>query len=256
MLSKKTGIKVTLNNLARGFILLCVIFSCNTKTSDRNVESNKQINYIYNEKFRALYVNLCGVGEMPDSIKYKDIRHLVITCSTPIDFSNLLEGLPGEKIISIRIDSVNESVMNADFSNFKNLRDLSIFGTKKLDKLNLTNLGDSLKSLQLSGSSLKFPEFHSSMSNLIFFYYEGNAQAVPRWIENLTDLKTFVFRSKLLSKIECDLCKMKNIQIFSIVDNSVEEKNQYLQTLSLYPEIRRFKKCKPQLSFWNSLPPK
>jgi hypothetical protein len=192
---------------------------------------------------------------VPDSIASKEIRHLGIKSSKPIDFDVLSISINLKRIATIRIDDLNQPVINLDLAGFSGLRSIQIHGDDEVTNINLFNIGDSLTSIVLTGPNLDFLSFDSAFLGLTHLSYKGKSEVIPQWIEKLNHLQTFAFKNGRITKIECDVCKMKDIFEFSLVDREVENKELYLKKMTVYPIIEKIKTCKPELRFWTHLPP-
>lgn len=234
-------------------LILFVAFSCNRTSVDDT--SNKNRCFLYKEEYRALYLRNCDLSELPDSIAFKDIRHLAINSIKLIDFGALSRRIDLRKIISIRIDDLNHPEANLDMTKFEGLRSIGVFGGDKVHTINLINVSDSLRALALNAPNLTFPKFDSAFLGLARLYYGGQSEVIPQWVESLNHLQYFSFDTEQISGIECDVCKMDNIVQFSIVDRDLEDKEVYLTKMTVYPAIQKIRNCKPGLRFWTVLPP-
>ncbi|MFA7379915.1 MAG: hypothetical protein WC150_05600 [Bacteroidia bacterium] len=245
-------VRCTFNSLCIVLILL-IVSSCDNTTKKDIPSKNSCV--VYKEKYHALYLTNCDISEIPDSIKSKDISQLVINSTKPIDFEALSLHIDLNKIISIRIDNLNQPVTNLDLAKFENLQSIGIFGGYKVDRINLINVSDSLNFLYLFAPNLTFPQFDSAFLGLTFLGYRGKSQVIPQWIETLSKLQSFTFETKQITEIKCDVCKLSDIHQFNIIDSKIKNKELYLSRMSIYPTIQKIKKCKPNLVFWDVLPP-
>lgn len=239
------------NVKALGSLMLAAIvlfFSCREPVEHQKIHESKKP-FFYSEKYKTIYINNCDIIELPDSITSKNALHLVINCSKSIDYNSLIRQISSDKLISIRIDSLNNSSTTFDFKSFVNLRSVSIFGTEKLENIALVNLGNTMQSLYLSGPNLDLPSFDSSFQSLNTFYYKGRAKSVPKWVENLQNLKELRFASANLSEIESDICNMRSLLVFDVT-GAIE-----LENSKVHQALLQIKKCKPELELLYRLPP-
>jgi Leucine-rich repeat (LRR) protein len=236
------------------FVITTVFTSCKEPAEHQKVhEINKP--FFYSEKNKTIYINNCDVVDLPDSLTSKQALHLVINCSKPTDYSSLISQISSDKIMSIRIDNLDNISTTFDFKGFVNLRRVSIFGTEKMNNIVIANLGDSIKSLYLSGQSLDLPSFDSTLLSLNTFYYKGRAKTIPKWVENLQNLRELRFASANLSEIESDICNMQNLLVFDVIGVVEKDKETEFENSKVYPALLQIKKCKPELELLYKLPP-
>jgi len=252
------GINMSKRNVkALGSLMLATLvlfFSCKENVEYQKVHESKKP-FFYSEKYKTIYINNCDMIELPDSITSKHPLHLVISCSKSIDYNSLIRQISSDKLISIRIDSLNNSSTTFDFKGFVNLRRVSIFGTEKLENIALVNLGNTIQSLYLSGQNLDLPSFDSSPRSLNTFYYKGRAKTIPKWVENFQNLRELRFASVNLSEIESDICSMQNLMVFDVTGAVEKDKETELENSKVYPVLIQIKKCKPELELLYKLPP-
>lgn len=234
--------------------LIVALWSCEWSVRHKDSSSRKS-RYSYVKEYETLYIAEDGIESFNDSIDKGNVRHLVFTGTKAINLDTILNYVAGENIRSIRIDDYNQPVAAVNLKRLPNLNFVTVNGTSNLKKVTLHDIQDSLRTIYLSGKNLDFPAFDSAFQNVKFFSYEGKADTIPRWIENLQKVETFVFYSDQVSEIQCDVCKLKRLKVFSIVEPQQNDKQQFLQAMKVYPVILKFKQCKPELSFWSRLPP-
>lgn len=246
-----------INAKALGSLMLVTIalfFSCKEPLGHQKVHESKTP-FFYSEKYKTIYINNCDIIDLPDSITSKHALHLVINCPKLTDYSSLISQISSDKLISIRIDSLNSLSTTLDFEGFVNLKRVSIFGTEKLNRIAFANLGDSIKSLYLSGPNLELPSFDSSFRSLNTFYYKGRAKTIPKWVESLQNLRELRFASANLSEIESDICNMRSLLVFGVTGAVEKGKETELENRKLYPALLQIKQCKPELELLYKLPP-
>jgi hypothetical protein len=234
---------------ASGFLIF--LLSCTHSTKD-GVSAQPSC-FSYNREYQVLYLRNCDKPEIPDSIAAQQVHALHIYTSGSVDFDYLSGQIDLKKIGAIWIDSLDQEEINLDLAKLPGLKAFSVWGRSgHVKKINILNIGDSLKHLVLQAPNIIFPAFDSAFLRLESFKYQGASEVIPSWVENLDKVTVFSFAVTDLKEIRCNVCNMDSVKEFWIAPPC--EEDSCLRNMIVYPTIKKFKACKPALKLWPGPP--